>query len=369
MDTLTLTIDGHEVKTRRGSSVLDAALDGGVYIPNLCSEKDLEPTGGCRLCVVEIDGVPGFAPSCEMDATDNMVVRTNTPQLQELRRQVLELIFTEHPRPCMECWRRKRCGPDDICLRNVQISDRCVVCPKNERCDLQKVADYMGMKKYEHEKHSRNIPLDLRNPFYGRDLNKCILCAKCGRVCREIRGVQAIDVGNVGFAAHIGSAGDKPVVDYNCISCGACVSKCPVGALFLKDDMRPESEVRTTCTYCGVGCGIKLGVSENKIVSVWPDKENEVNRGYLCVKGHFGIMDMVQSPDRIKTPLIRNGGGFRKASWDEALDLVAAKLRSYPSDQVAVISSSKCTNEDNYVAQKLARVALGTNNVDQCARL
>ncbi len=369
METLTLTIDGRDIKARRGDTILEAALNGGVYIPNLCADPDLEATGGCRLCVVEIEGKKEATPSCTVEAADRMVIRTKTPQLQEMRRQVLELIFREHPRPCMECWRRKRCGPDDICLRNIKVSDRCVVCPKNERCDLQKAADYLGLKKYEFQKTERNIPLDTHNPFYARDLNKCIMCTKCARVCREVRGVMAIESGSGGFASSIAGFGNRPVVDDNCISCGACISKCPVGAIYQKDEERAPVEVKTTCPYCGVGCAIRLGVKNGKIVSVWPDKESEVNHGYLCVKGHFGIKDMVQDSSRLTSPLVRQGDKFVKTSWDDALNLIATRLRSYPPDQVAVISSSKCTNEDNYVAQKFARTVLNTNNVDQCARL
>lgn len=367
--TLTLTIDGREVRASRGDTVLEAALNNGVYIPNLCADPDLEATGGCRLCLVEIEGRNDHIPSCTVEAADHMVIRTRTPRLQEMRRDVLELIFREHPRPCMDCWRRKRCGPDDICLRNVRVTDRCVVCPKNERCDLQKAADYLKLKRYEFVRTERNIPLDTRNPFYGRDLNKCIMCSKCARVCRDIRGVMAIDPGNSGFASSLAGFGNRPLVDENCISCGACISKCPVGAIFQKDEDRADTEVRTTCPYCGVGCAVKLGVRDGRIVSVWPDSQSVVNHGYLCVKGHFGIKDMVHYPDRLTSPLFRRGDRFVKASWDEALDMIASRLGAYSRGEVGVVSSSKCTNEENYVTQKFARTVLGTNNVDQCARL
>lgn len=370
METLTLTINNKEVRVRKGDSVLEAAQNAGIYIPALCADAELEPTGGCRLCVVEIEGINGYPPSCQTPAADRMVVRTNTPQLQEMRRNVLQLVFREHPRPCIECWRRKRCGPDDICLRNVEVTDRCVVCPKNNNCELQKAADYVGLKEMTLPYTYRGQPLIKDNPFYVRDLNKCVHCAMCARVCREIRGVQAVDVSGCEFGGVLDTCGHKPVVDYSlCISCGACVSKCPVGALFVRDEERADTQVRTICTYCGVGCGVLLGVRGGKIVSVLPDKENQVNRGYLCVKGHFGLKEMVHHSDRLTSPLIREGSGFRKVTWDEALDLVASRFSAYASDQHAVISSARCTNEDNYVTQKFARVVLGTNNVDHCARL
>ncbi len=344
LEQITLHIDGKEVKTRKGDTVLQAAQSAGIYIPTLCADEDLEPYGGCRLCVVEIDGVRGQPTSCTTPAANGMVVRTQTPAVEKIRHTAVELIMSDHPADCL-------------------------ICVKNQRCDLQKVAAYLGIDQYKFKHTSRAVALDISNPFFERNLNKCILCAKCARVCDEIRGVGAIDVAYRGFTSVMATFGNKPMLDSNCISCGACVSKCPVGALYLKDDMRADREIRTICTYCGVGCGVKLGVRGGKIVSVWPDRENEVNRGYLCVKGHFGIKEMVHHSDRLTLPLIKQGNNYVKATWNEALDLVAARLGSYSKDQVAVISSSKCSNEDNYVAQKFARVALGTNNVDQCARL
>jgi predicted molibdopterin-dependent oxidoreductase YjgC len=344
LDYITLQIDGKQVKTVKGATVLRAAQDAGIYIPTLCADEDLEPYGGCRLCVVEIDGIRGQPTACTTPATNGMVVRTQTPAVEKIRRTAVELIMSDHPADCL-------------------------ICAKNQRCDLQKVAAYLGIDQYRFKRTSRAVALDTSNPFFVRDLNKCILCAKCVRVCREIRGVGAIDVAYRGFGSVISPFGNKSIIDSNCISCGACVSKCPVGALYLKDERRPDTEVRSICPYCGVGCGVKLGVRGGQLVSVWPDRENQVNRGYLCVKGHFGIKDMVHHPERLTSPLIRQGNNFIKDTWNEALDLVASKLGAYQKDEVAVMSSAKCTNEENYVAQKFARVALGTNNIDHCARL
>lgn len=344
MDLITLQIDGKEVKAAKGSTVLKAAQSAGIYIPTLCADGDLEPYGGCRLCVVEIDGIRGQPTSCTTPATDGMVVRTQTPAVQTIRRTAVELLLSDHPVDC-------------------------VICVKNQRCDLQKVAAYLGIDQYKFKRTRRVVPLDVSNPFFVRNLNKCVLCGKCFRVCNEIRGVGAIDVAFRGFGSVISAFGNKPIINSNCISCGACVSKCPVGALYLKDEQRPDVEVRTICNYCGDGCGVMLGVTGGKIVSVWPDKENEVNRGYLCAKGHFGIKNNVHNPDRLLSPLIRQGNSLVKATWNEALDLAAAGLGAHKKDQAAVISSSRCSNEDSYVAQKFARVALGTNSVDQYARL
>ncbi len=344
MEPITLQIDGKEVRTDPGATVLKAAQDAGIYIPTLCADPDLEPYGGCRLCVVEIDGVRGQPTSCTTPVTKGMVVRTQTPAVDKIRRTAIELIMSDHPADCL-------------------------ICVKNQKCELQKVAAYFGIDQYKYKRTSRAVPIDSSNPFYERNLNKCILCAKCSRVCNEIRGVGAIDVAFRGFSSVIAAFGNRPVIESNCISCGSCVDKCPVGALYIKNSRRPDTEVASICTYCGVGCGIKLGIRGGKIVSVLGNRESPVNRGYVCAKGRYGVMDVVQHPDRLTSPLIKQGKNFVKASWNEALDYVAAKLASYPKDQVAVIPSAKCTNEDNYVAQKLARAVLGTNNIDHWARL
>ncbi len=340
---ITLQIDGKEVKTTKGATVLRAAQEAGIYVPTLCADEDLEPYGGCRLCVVEIDGVRGQPTSCTTPAANGMVVRTQTPAVEKIRKTAVELMLSDHPMDCL-------------------------ICVKNQRCDLQKVAAYVGIDQYRFKHTTRAVQIDSSSRFFERNLNKCILCAKCARVCGEVRGVGAVDVAFRGFSSVMAAFGNRPIFYSNCISCGACVSKCPVGALYLKDDMRADTEISTVCPYCSVGCGVKLGVRRGKIVSVWPERENEANHGYLCVRGHFGIKDVVQSPDRITSPLIRQGNNFIKATWNEALDLVAARLGSYAKDQVGVVSSSELTNEDNYVAQKFARVVLGNNNIDQGGR-
>ncbi|MDZ4246891.1 MAG: formate dehydrogenase subunit alpha, partial [Dehalococcoidia bacterium] len=237
------------------------------------------------------------------------------------------------------------------------------------RCDLQSAAAYLGINQYKFKRTSRAVNPDTSNPFFVRDLNKCILCAKCVRVCDEIRGVGAIDVAFRGFGSVIAAFGNQPIISSNCISCGSCVSKCPVGALYLKNEKRPDTEIVTVCTYCGVGCGLSIGVRGGQIARVLPDPNSEVNKGHLCVKGHFGVTEFVHHSERLTSPLIRVGNNFIKSTWNEALELVAMKLGKYKGPEVGVISSSKATNEENYLAQKFARVALNTNNVDQCARL
>ena len=343
METISLTIDGLPVRARKGQTVLEAAQAAGIYIPTLCADPDLRPWGACRICIVQIEGARGLPASCTTPATDGMVVRTDTPQIAKIRRNIVELLLAE--------------GHDD-----------CLVCPKNNRCDLQHVAAVVGVRERRFNMRAPSRPWDTSNPFFYRDLNKCILCAKCVRVCDEIQGVKAIDIIYRGYKATIGTFGDRPLAESNCESCGQCVAKCPVGALVPYNYEWPSREVRTVCAYCGVGCGIYLGVRGDRIVGARGDERSPVNRGNLCVKGRFGN-DFVNHPERLVRPLIKKDGEFVEATWEEALDTVAEGLIRHQGDAFAAIASAKCTNEENYLIQKFARAVMGSNNVDHCARL
>jgi formate dehydrogenase alpha subunit len=340
---INLNIDGKKVIAKPGMTVLEAALASGIYIPSLCYSPDLEPHGGCRLCIVEIDGIAGMPTACTTAVSEGMVVRTSSPEIDNVRRDIVGLILADHPLDCLTC-------------------------VKNQRCELQKVAAYLGINERPLPHDDRKIPVDDSNPFFKIDRNYCILCQKCTRTCDEITCVNAIEVISRGYESRIGTFADKPIMESNCQSCGECVVRCPTAALTVKESTVPAYEVETTCPYCGVGCGMYLGVRNGKIVSV-RGSGSKANNGKLCVKGRFGIAGYVHSEERLHSPLIKKGGKFVEASWDEALRLVSEKLASYPKEQVGVISSSRCTNEDNYVAQKFCRLVLGTNNIDHCARL
>lgn len=325
-------------------TVLEAAQLAGIYIPTLCSDPDLEPYGACRLCVVEIERMRGFPTACTTPATDGMIVHTETQAVNKVRHTAIELLIADHPSDCLTC-------------------------SKNQQCELQKVAAYLGITKQRFRKTTRLLPVDTSNPFFDRDLNYCILCGKCVRACDEIRGVGAISLTFRGYASKVATFADGLIIDSNCESCGECVAHCPVGALTPKEAKQPTREVETICPYCGVGCQIYLGIRQGRVVTVRGKREGSVNKGSLCVKGRFGIQEFVHHPERLTTPLVKRGGKFIETTWDEALDIVASRLASYNKDEIAVISSAKATNEDNYVAQKFARAVLGTNNVDHCARL
>ncbi len=344
METINLTIDGVPVTVRKGSTVLEAAQQAGIYIPTLCWDPDLKPFGACRLCIVEIEGMRGLPSSCTTPATDGMIVRTETPQVNRVRRTAVELLIADH-------------------------LGECLTCLKNQRCALQRVAAYLGVSEERFKKTSRILPRDTSNPFFDRDLNKCILCGVCVRTCDEVVGVGAIDFAFRGYASEIATFGHKPIFQSNCVSCGECVVRCPTGALLPKSVIQPARRVKTVCPYCGVGCSIYLGVRAGRVVAVEGDREGPANHGRLCVKGRFGIADFVNHPQRLTTPLVRKNGRLTEVSWEEALDLVGRKLEAYKGDKFAAISSAKITNEENYLVQKFARVAMGTNNVDHCARL
>jgi len=344
MSQITLSIDGQNVSVPEGTTVLKAAQKAGIYIPTLCHHDDLEPYGACRLCIVEIKGMRGFPISCATAATEGMVVKTDTAEIDTIRRNIVELLMADHIGECLSC-------------------------TSNQRCDLQKVCAHLGIDYLRLPRRTDTIPLDESNPFFIRDLNKCVMCAKCVRVCAEVAGVHAIDMIYRGYDSRPGTFNDTPLKESRCVSCGECVVRCPVGALAPREWIPPTHEVKTVCPYCGVGCGMYLGVRWGRVVGVRGDPESPANRGSLCVKGRFGSYEFIHHPDRLTRPLIRQDGELREADWDEALDLVAGKFCELKGHTFAALSSAKCTNEDNYLMQKFTRAVMGTNNIDHCARL
>ncbi len=341
---LNLTINGRAAKVEKGKTVLDACRSAEVYVPTLCDDPDLEPYGGCRLCIVKVEGLRGLPTACTTPAAEGMKVTTEDPELLDVRRWTMQLLLSDHPLDCLTC---AQCGA----------------------CGLQAVAEHLGIRERVLRPLAREAKIDHSNPCFAIDMRKCILCNKCVRACDEVQHLGAIDLVKRGYASAVEPFGGGPIRESICESCGECVERCPTGALTTRNYLKPESEISTVCPYCGTGCRILLGVRGNTVVSARGDHDAPVSRGRLCVKGRFGSFEFVTSPDRLKTPLIRTADGFREASWDEALSLIASEFKKHRGDAFGGLASAKVTNEDNYVFQKFVRAAMGTNNVDHCARL
>lgn len=343
---ISLRINGEDVTVPENTSVLNAAKTIGIDIPSLCYHPKLSKSGACRVCMVEVNGMP--VASCTTVVEQGMEVTTDSPYIENLRRDIVDLILSDHPYDCM-------------------------VCEKAGDCELQELAYRYGIRSPVFKGERRVYAKRDNNPFVERDMEKCILCARCVKICDEVQGVGAIDIAYRGFSAKVCPPFEK---DLDCEFCGQCIAVCPTGALSgktwaQKGRTKNTRQVATTCAYCGCGCSITLHINKNEIIRVTSD-EAGFNEGLLCVKGRFGY-SFINSPDRLNTPLIRENGNLRPASWDEALDLIASKLNAIKQqngpDAIAGLSSARCTNEENYLFQKFMRAAVGTNNVDHCARL
>ncbi len=346
MSKVNLTIDGNNIITDSNSTILEAAIENNIYIPHLCHHEDLKSAGVCRMCMVEIEGQRGQLVACKTYVAEGMNVKIDSDDINSIRQTTLELIHANHTQDCTNCL-------------------------QNSNCQLQEVTAYVGINQKRFDtmrKVKAFIEVDNSNPFFNLDHNRCILCGICVRTCDEVQGVNALDYGKRGFNTIISSYGNKSIIDSDCESCGECVVRCPVGALYIKKTQHFSREVKTICTYCGVGCNIFLGVRANKIVSSRGDRSSIVNKGRLCVKGRFAY-EFINHPDRLTHPLIKKNGKFEKASWDEALDLIASKFSERKKGKFAAFSSARVTNEENYVIQKFTRVVMETNNIDHCARL
>jgi formate dehydrogenase major subunit len=349
-----LTIDGQAIEVPAGSTILAAAKTLGIDIPTLCHldmEKQFnQQAAACRVCVVEIEKRRNLAPACATSVMDGMVILTESPRVVEARKTVINLMLSDHPLDCLTCGQAGNCSLQNLCYRY----------------DIEQT-EFPGMRN--------DFPLDDSNEFYVRDLNKCVACRRCVQICSNFQQTDAIGFGNRGFTTHPVAPFDKKMTDSICVSCGNCVSACPTGALQPKSREKfrfwEVDRVKTTCSYCGVGCEMNLLVKNNKVVGVEPSY-GAANEGLLCVKGKFGY-NFINHPDRLKTPLIKKDGQLVPASWDEAYELIASKLNDtkskFGADALAGLASARVTNEENYLFMKMVRAVFGTNNIDHCARL
>jgi formate dehydrogenase major subunit len=352
---VTLTIDGFAVRVPEGTSVLRAAAQSGVHVPKLCATDNLEPFGSCRLCLVEIEGRRGFPASCTTPVAEGMVVRTQSDRLGALRRNVMELYISDHPLDCLTC-------------------------AANGDCELQTMAGAVGLRevRYGYDgDHHRDAAKDASNPYFQFDPAKCIVCSRCVRACEEVQGTFALTISGRGFDSQVSPGQDQPFMESECVSCGACVQACPTATLMEKsvvDKGLPEHAIVTTCAYCGVGCAFRAEMRGSDLVRMVPNKDGAANRGHSCVKGRFAF-GYATHPDRITRPMIRSriSDPWREVSWEQAVAHAAAEFKRiqdrYGRGSVGGITSSRCTNEETYLVQKLVRAAFGNNNVDTCARV
>ena len=362
-----LEIDGRSISVPDGTSVMRAASQAGISIPKLCATDMLEAFGSCRLCLVEIEGRKGYPASCTTPVTEGMKVSTQTPKLAEIRRGVMELYISDHPLDCLTC-------------------------PANGHCELQDMAGVVGLREvrygYDGENHvyaktkqgeanPHFVAKDESNPYFTFDPSKCIVCSRCVRACDEVQGTFALTIQGRGFESKVSASQDNRFLDSECVSCGACVQACPTATLSEKsliDRGQAEHSVITTCAYCGVGCSFRAEMKGEEIVRMVPNKDGHANHGHSCVKGRFAI-GYATHPDRINTPMIRKkiSDPWRIVSWEEAIAYVASEFKrlqaTYGKFSIGGITSSRCTNEETYLVQKLVRAGFGNNNVDTCARV
>ncbi len=349
---MNLKIDGRDIAAEPGTTILQAARTAGIEIPTLCQDDRIEPLGACRLCLVEVEGRRGPLVACATAVDDGMVVLTETDELVEERRVLLDLLLSDHRGDCIVCEQAGECRLQELAYR-YQVG----------------TTTYAGaVRTYEAREDT---------PFIAYDPTKCILCGRCVAVCEQVQQCHVLDFAERGFDALVTTPFGRSMVDTACEMCGNCVSACPTGALQDKLSRRQGRTWQTTpvdsvCTYCGCGCTIQLQVRDGRVVRVTSRIGEGPGRGNLCVKGRYGFQ-FIGHPDRLTTPLVRRGGELVPATWDEALDLVAGKLAAvrdeHGPDAVAGFSSARCTNEENYLFQKFMRAVVGTNNVDHCARL
>ena len=352
---VTLTIDGREVTVPEGTSVMRAAALSEVKIPKLCATETLEAFGSCRMCLVQIEGVKGLPASCTTPVAQGMKVLTQNKQLADIRRGVMELYISDHPLDCLTC-------------------------PANGHCELQDMAGVVGLREvrygYEGANHL-DAPKDESNPYFTFDASKCIVCSRCVRACDEQQGTLALTIQGRGFDSTVAASQDESFMDSECVSCGACVQACPTATLSEKsliEKGQAEHSITTTCAYCGVGCSFRAEMQGEELVRMVPNLDGHANHGHSCVKGRFAI-GYASHPDRILKPMIRAriSDPWREVSWEEAISYAASELKRiqarYGRDAIGGITSSRCTNEETYLVQKLVRAGFGNNNVDTCARV
>ncbi len=369
---VTINIDNKILEAQIGQTILQAAEKNDIYIPTLCAHKDLTPFGGCRMCIVEVDGMRGFPTACTTPVREGMVIRTHTAQIQAERTEILQLILSEHTSSCLVCDEKDECKEYMGTVRKAGLTTGCRYCPNDGQCELQDMVEKLGVKEISYPIYYRQLRVEKDDPFYDRDYNLCILCGRCIRMCQEVRGVNTLSFKQRGRYTLIGPAYDRTHLDAGCEFCGACVSVCPTGALSEKArkwEGKAEREEITTCPLCGVGCQVRLLIKGDRIIGSLPAEGALVNNGQLCVKGRFCFTELVNNHQRLKKPYKNQNGVKVETFWEEAIELAAKKLSTCSPEHFGMLISPNCCNEDLYLAQKFTRAVLGSHNIDTTARL
>ena len=366
-----LTIDGRKVSVAPGTTVLSAAELAGVAIPSLCAHRELSPFGGCRLCAVEIEGMPGCPLACSTVALDGMAVTTDGDELRDTRREILQLILAAHPSSCLFCDEDELCARSQRTIRKAGVSTGCRSCPSDGVCELQRVVAQVGVTEIAYPIAYRGLPAEHDDPFFDRDYNLCILCGRCVRMCHEVRGVSVPTFTYRSSRVKIGAAFGRSHVEAGCEFCGACVSVCPTGALadkVSKWDGRPDGVETSTCPFCSLGCRLELAYKAGSLSQARGAYDAELNGGQLCVRGRFCLPEAAHHPDRARGPMLRRGAYLREVDWDLALAVVAEELAGCPPREFLMLVSADLSNESLYAAQRLVREAMRSHGIDSSAR-
>ncbi len=366
-----MEINHREVSFPEGATVLRTAELNDVYIPSLCSHKDLTPFGGCRMCIVEIEGMRGYPLSCSTIAQQGMKVLTDTATVREMRKEILQLILSEHTSSCLVCGEKDECRESQQTIRKAGVTTGCRNCPNDSQCELQDVVEKIGVTDIDYPVYYRGHEAEHDDPFFDRDYNICILCGRCVRMCQEVRGTSVLAFKYRGPQAQIGPAFGQSHVEAGCEFCGACVSVCPTGALADKGskwDGMPDGFFVSTCPFCGIGCQVELHHKDGRLSKVRPNLDPEINDGQLCVRGRFSMPEATHHHTRAKKPMLKRGKYFREVVWDEAIGEVAEKLKGLKAADFLMVVSGDLTNESLYTAQKFVRKGLKLNSIDSAAR-
>lgn len=366
-----ITIDGQPLEVETGATILQAAKAAGIHIPTLCNYQDLRPFGGCRLCVVEVDGLRRQPTACTMPVEDGFVVRTDTPQLRQLRSMYLRMILSEHPVCCLVCEERGNCEDCMGTVRKAGVTTGCNSCPKNGQCQLQELVAEIGLGEYTFPVRYHMLPVEKYDPFFSRDYNLCVHCGRCVRICEQTHFSSAIAFNYRGPHTVIAPAFGRSHLAGGCDFCGACVTVCPTGALMEKArkwDGIPDRQVESTCALCSLGCHLRLQVKNEQIIGALPVIEENERQGLLCVKGRFGITELVSHPERLTEPSYFADGKAMHPGWEAAIQMAAEKLATCPPEGFAMLVSPNCSNEDLYIAQKFCRVVMRSHNISTSAR-